>query len=451
MGQTLFKDFPDKRVSIVGMGYVGLTLAVVMADVGFEVEGTEVRDDVLEMLENNTPHFAEMGLENKLKSVRKTKRLTFSKQLKPTHNASVYIITVGTPLDKNGQVCLDMISSAAQEVAEVMDDDSLIILRSTVKIGTARKVITPILEQSGKTFEIAVCPERTLEGAALDELRKNPQIISAENPATLQRASLIFGLLTPTIIKVSRLETGELIKLVDNTYRDVSFAFANEVAKICDTVGVSANEVIQGGKLGYTRTNVAMPGLVGGPCLEKDPHILRESLLGYNVDINITASCRAQNEAQPAETVSFIHKLLLQRGNVPEKPVIVLAGLAFKGKPETDDLRGSMAIPVLKNLKEKFPNAELRGFDPVVKAREIKNLGLNSYDNLVDALDGANLLVIVNNHKVFEQITLEIMFSAMPDRAIIYDYWGNFPPDSNDESGDRCYVSLGNHCFATTS
>lgn len=448
MGLPVFDDFADKKVSIIGMGYVGLTLAVVMADVGFQVEGTEVREDVLDLLEKDNPHFSEMGLGNKLKSVRKAGRLEFGKTLDPNHNSSVFIITVGTPLDKDGNARLDMIKSAASEVAEAMRDGSLVILRSTVKIGTAKNVVYPILEQSGKKFELAVCPERTLEGAALDELRKNPQIIGAESPETLQRTAQIFGHLTPTIIKVSKLETGELIKLIDNTYRDVTFAFANEVAKICDAVGVSANEVIQGGKLGYNRTNVALPGPVGGPCLEKDPHILRESVLDYGVDINITAACRKQNEDQPSETVEFISNLLEEKKGLLETPTIVLAGLAFKGHPETDDLRGTMAIPVFEALKKKFPNGEFRGFDAIVHQKDIEALGLNPYENLEDALIGADLLVIVNNHKVFERITLETIFSSMPDSSIVYDYWNNFPADSQDESGSRCYVTLGNHCYS---
>lgn len=261
-------------VGIVGLGYVGLTLATVLAEVGMKVLGVEKRKDVVDLTNAGKPHFSEAGIDEALSRVVKSGNLVSAQDFNPSAPCDVYIITVGTPLNADGKARLDMIEAASRQVAENMPDGALVILRSTVKIGTARTVVAPILEASGKSFAIAMCPERTLEGKALQELRELPQIVGADSQEVRDRAAAVFRRLTNTVVQVATLETAEIIKLVDNTYRDVQFAFANEVARVCEVYGVNAHEVIASGKLGYKRTNVPLPGLVGGPCLEKDPHIL---------------------------------------------------------------------------------------------------------------------------------------------------------------------------------
>ena len=256
-------------IGIVGLGYVGLTLATVLADVGYSVIGVEKRSHLVDLTNGGIPHFSEAGLSDALRRVTATGRLVATEEFGPDITCGTYIITVGTPLSETGDVRLDMIEAATQQVAGNMPDDALVILRSTVKVETTRKVVAPILARTGKRFHIAMCPERTLEGRALQELRELPQIIGADNPNASDRAAAVFQRITSTIVTVSTPETAEIVKLVDNTFRDVQFAFANEVARLCDAFGVNAHEVISAGKLGYSRTNVALPGLVGGPCLEK--------------------------------------------------------------------------------------------------------------------------------------------------------------------------------------
>ena len=155
------------------------------------------------------------------------------------------------------------------------------------------------MEKSGKKHQIAFCPERTLEGRALIELHELPQVIGADDSDTRWRCQQLFGQMPPTTVAVQTLETAELVKLVDNTYRDLTFGFANEIAKLCSHVGISANEGINAGRLGYPRTKVALPGPVGGPCLEKDPHILVESAKQWGVHLPITPAGRPTNEQQP--------------------------------------------------------------------------------------------------------------------------------------------------------
>jgi UDP-N-acetyl-D-mannosaminuronic acid dehydrogenase len=417
-------SFHDKHVCVIGLGYVGLTLAVAMADTGFQVHGVEIRAEVIEGLKNGEPHFWEPRLREKLERVIKRGKLTFSQALDKSVKASVYIITVGTPLDKNGNARLGMAEDATRQVVSHMEEGALIILRSTVKLGTARNVVKPILEASGKKFDIAFCPERTLEGRALIELHELPQVIGADDANTRWRCQQLFGRMTPTTVAVASLESAELVKLVDNTFRDLSFGFANEIAKLCSRVGISAREVIRAGKLGYPRTSVALPGPVGGPCLEKDPHILAESAKQWGVDMPVTLAGRRTNEEQPAD-IAFIAKSRADGlKGFAKKPKISLLGLAFKGVPATDDLRGTMAMPIYKALEKAFPGAQFKCFDPVVTPAATKEFfGLESFDSLQAAFDGADLVMIMNNHGAFQQMDLGALAHRMNCPGIVYDLW----------------------------
>lgn len=431
----------EELICVIGLGYVGLTLAVSLANVGYKVHGVEVRQDVLNKLSKGEPTFYENGLESELKMALKKGTFSFSPTLKDIpFKPTVFIITVGTPLDANGNIRVDMIENATKEIYSLLSDGDLVILRSTVKISTARNIIVPILDKKNVKYQIAVCPERTLEGSALTELHYLPQIIGSDDFETRERCAILFGRLTPTTIKVSSLETAELIKLVDNTYRDVIFAFGNEVARIADAIGVNAYEVINGGKLGYPRTNVALPGLVGGPCLEKDPHILAQSVKPFGINLDITTSSRKINERQPKEIAEFLKNI--HASSEPRK--IVLAGLTFKGYPETDDTRGSMALKILKELKATFPNAIYYGFDPQLTKQSIEDLGLQYVSSLKDELSDKDLVVIANNHPHFRKLSLPVLFEKAQPSTIVYDCWNNFNSFDIEDFKDR-YISLGNH------
>jgi UDP-N-acetyl-D-mannosaminuronic acid dehydrogenase len=336
-----------------------------------------------------------------------------------------------------------MIENAARQVAASMPDGALVGLRSTVKIGTSRNVVAPILAASGKSFQIMMCPERTIEGRAMEELRHLPQIVGADDAATRERAARLFSRLTATVLSVSSLETAEAIKLADNTYRDLQFAFANEIARLCDAVGISAQEVISTGKLGYARTNIALPGLVGGPCLEKDPHILRQSAKEHGIDLEITAAARLVNERQPAECAAFICAELTRRG-APEDAVAAVLGMAFKGVPETDDLRGSMALKVVEELKRLRPTLRLRLFDPVVSREALATLGFDAeiFDSATDALAGADAAMITNNHPLFATLGFSAVTRNLQPHGFVYDFWNHY---SDVELGERgtSYFAVG--------
>lgn len=421
-------DFPalvkDRSVCVIGLGYVGLTLAVAMADTGFRVHGVEIREDVLNTLKRDKAHFWEPRLNQKLARVRANGNFTFSNELSAEVDATVYIITVGTPLDATGRARVDAIRNAAAEVAGAMKDGALVILRSTVKLGTARNEVTPVLRGSGKKFEIASCPERTLEGKALIELHELPQIVGADDAETRFRCVQLFNIMTPTTVQVSTLETAELVKLVDNTYRDVTFAFANEVAKLCGHSGISAREVIRAGRLAYPRTAVALPGPVGGPCLEKDPHILIESAQNWGVELPITAASRRTNEEQPGEIAGLLKAKTNRLDGFSETPRICVMGLAFKGMPPTDDLRGTMAKPIIDCLRQTYPRGHVVGYDAVAQRDAIEScFGIEVVDTIEAGFEGADIVLIANNHPDLSRMDLAFHAESMNSPGVIYDIW----------------------------
>jgi UDP-N-acetyl-D-mannosaminuronic acid dehydrogenase len=431
----------DRDVCIVGMGYVGLTLAVVMAERNFRVVGVEINPKILDALRNGKPHFHEIGLPARLRRVIESGALEFREDFPVGTNPNVYIISVGTPLGADGQPRIDMVEHVTRQIAEAMAPGSLIVLRSTVVIGTTRNVVLPVLNASGKQFQLAYCPERTIEGKALEELRSLPQIVGGLGIDDARRAATLFQEITPTTLRVSNLETAEVIKLLDNSYRDLFFAFGNEVARLCDAVGIDGVEVIRAANMGYARTNIAAPGFVGGPCLEKDPHILQYSLLPYNFVPKLVATGRQINEELPGQVIESA------LSDLPEEKrksirVVSICGLAFKGRPETDDLRGTPAKILIQAIKDAIPRAEIRGHDFAVSASGVESLGLKPV-SIEQAFEGANLVIIANNNIRYEWLDWKELFARMSDPALVYDVWDALRGVGSEDHGRVIFRRLG--------
>ncbi|MFG1466453.1 nucleotide sugar dehydrogenase [Xanthobacter sp. DSM 24535] len=432
-------DFKDRRVCIIGLGYVGLTLAVAMAEVGFEVYGVEHNPSVVSAIMGGSAHFSEFGLDVRLRAQVATGRLKASQEWPDALSHSVYIITVGTPLSEGKVTNLTSIVAVSQRLREILSDNDLVILRSTVRIGVTRDFVKPVLDKANVKFGLAFCPERTLEGRALLELRSLPQIVGGIDESSVLRASQLFNFLTPTTIRVRDVETAEMIKLINNTQRDLMFAFANEVASMCDATGISALEVIRAGNMGYARASMPVPGPVGGPCLEKDAYILAESVRLRGGEVQLTLMGRSINEALPAQTVKHVAEFL--DGVLVKK--IAIGGLAFKGRPETSDLRGTLAIPLIARLREKYPSAEIFGFDPAITEGDIAALGVSYAGSPEDAFRDANCVIFQNNNANFEHLDLNALSQSMAPGAVIYDLWNQFDPETLKLAHKGRYFGLG--------
>lgn len=431
----------------MGMGYVGLTLSVVLAKNGFKVYGIEVKKEIVENLKGGKPHFHETRLEALLIQQQKLENLKIHESL-PNEEIDVYIISVGTPLKKGSKTPnIQYIMNVAVNVANHMKQDSLIILRSTVPVGTSRNIVLPLLEKqsglkAGKDFSFAFAPERTIEGNAIIELETNPQIIGGFDEKSVSLASDLFRKLTPTVINVSNLEAAEMIKILDNTYRDVRFAYANEVAMICEKLNLDATELINAANTHYPRNNIPAPSPgVGGACLSKDPYILIDFAKKAGYDAKIIEESRRINEYIPIQIVKRIKAKLEEFNKDIKKAKIFIVGFAFKGEPETSDMRDSTTLWFIDELKKYA--SDIYGFDPVIDNELLKHLGIKVCDTMEEGYSNADVILFLNNHKSYLDLDPFEICSKMNKPAIFYDAWRMFEEEMFKNITDICYRSVG--------
>ncbi len=402
------------KVCILGMGFVGLTLGAVLAEHQHEIIGVDTNEAIVEKLRKNKSHFHEEGLDELLE--KNKERISFYKEI--PKKADVYIISVGTPLDSEKKVRMDYIQSAAKMISEHLEGKELIILRSTVKIGTSREIIKPILDKTGKEYYLAFCPERTIEGKAVKELTELPQIIGGINSKSTEKAEEFFRTITKEIIKLDTIEEAEMVKLLNNSYRDLTFAFANEAAIICNNLGVDAGKVIKAANQKYARSNIPMPGFVGGLCLTKDSHILAQSAIDYPLKMKLVELSRKVNEQLPLEISKRVRKM------ISKDNIIFFSGLAFKGRPETDDTRNSPSIDLIDDLK-KNGFTKIYCHDFAVKSEEIEKLELAAI-TFEEGLKKANCIIIGNNNTKYSTPEIQKLVDSIEFKKIIFDPWRNF-------------------------
>lgn len=440
-------DVDTNKVCIIGMGYVGLTLAGTLGEVSVEVIGIDRNEAIIATLNSGRCHLHEVGLQPLIARLIAAGRLRFSTDVRVARDCSIFIIAVGTPVVAGGGVDLTALTDAITAVAEVMPPDSLVVLRSTVQVGATDGLVNDILRASGKPFELAFCPERTIEGQALAELRRLPQIIGGLTDCAVMRASQLFSLLTPAIVKVSSAATAEVIKLVDNTSRDIGFSVANEIAMFCDRMSIDAVEVIRQGAQGYERVSLPLPGPVGGPCLSKDPLIFVQSMVPSGRTPVLAATARAVNKSVPAHVAEEVSRWASWSASSSASALrVVLLGMAFKGRPETDDLRGTTTLDVQAALAEQIPRVRFVAWDPVVKPEAIRATGIAPAESMEAAFDQADIVVIANNHPIWSRIDLPQLASRMTNPGLVYDLWNNFERRTLSLPAGITYVSLGRHC-----
>jgi nucleotide sugar dehydrogenase len=415
-------------VVIIGLGYVGLTLAAHLLESGCKVFGVEIRDEILQALKNGDSPFHEPGLKEIIRNGIENELFFVTAEVPFLSERCTFIITVGTPLGKNFLPDMTPISRVANQVKEKIKDGDLVILRSTVQLGTTEEIVLPILQESGNDFFLSFCPERTIEGKALEELKYLPQIVGGISDESTEAACSFFKRYTEEVVSVSSAETAEMIKLVDNMQRDAQFAIANEVAVISTIRGVRAREVIQMGKIRYPRTNLPMPGPVGGPCLEKDSWILANSLPKNLAKNSLALAARNLNLGVVEFGIDAIQDFVRTRSIA--KPRISVLGLAFKGIPETDDLRGAPSIRFIHSLLDRFPEAVIEVWDPVITAYDLVDERITFGEGLYESCAEADAVVLMNNHPIFDDMNLNELGIRTKQNCLLYDFWDRFEKDT---------------------
>lgn len=415
----------DKRITVgvIGLGFVGLTLGIAAASKGIDVYGVEVNEHIKDCLKKKKAHFYEPGLDSLIMRC-SDKTFHVVEKFPSDVKFDAFIITVGTPL-KNGEKepNFEYIKSALQSsIKDVYDGSQLIILRSTVSVGTTRNIVIPLLsEMSGvdrKDVLAAMCPERTLEGKAVKELTHLPQVISGNNDESLEIAQQIFRKMTPTVVVAKSLEEAELIKLYCNTYRDMTFALGNAFCMAAQEFGVDGISAINHANYGYDRSNIAKPGFVAGPCLEKDAYILINNMPECDSK-NFILSARRFNESMEDIVVNWVRE---KTGEKEENKTIAVSGMAFKGEPETSDLRGSSSVYIARKLKALGYTLRLHDFVAIRSEMEALELG-SVHETIEDACKGASILLVLNNHKKYGSVMYNENFSYANKGLSILDSW----------------------------
>lgn len=444
---TAEREAGDDSVCVLGLGYVGLTLATVLSDVGFQVTGVDRDEKLIRDVRVGKPHFHEKGLEEMLRAIARGPRPPAYLTSLAGPCATAYVITVGTPILRPSlEPNLDYVRSATGEVARVLRKGDLVILRSTVPVGTTRKVVLPQLEdtsglRAGRDFDLAFAPERTVEGRALRELRELPQIVGGLNEASAERVARLFRRSTQTIIDVGSIESAEMLKIMDNTYRDVMFSYANQMALLCEALDLDLVPLVRAANQGYNRNRIPVPSPgVGGACLSKDPYILASVCRHANVDGSLFLTGRRINEFMPIHACNRVEKELGNCGKSMKGAEVLVLGFAFKGKPETSDMRDSPTIDLVRTLHER--GARVRGHDPLVPRAEMEALGV-TVCGLQEGFKGVDAVIIMLDHPEYEEMELVRLLDQVRKPAVVIDGWHLFNADDLQQVAGITYRCIG--------
>jgi len=368
---------------VVGTGYVGLPLAIMLARAGYEVVGVDIEENVVKAINTGILHLAEEDIKRIFKEPAVRKNLHAQNTPCP---ADVFIISVPTPVDERKRVAdLTQVTKAVESVVPCLRSGNLVIVESTVPPLTCRNIVTPILEKSGlkvnKDIFVSHCPERILPGAVFDEIVNNDRIIGGMNTKAAKMSQEIYASFVKGKLYLTDDVTAELAKLMENTFRDVNIALANEFAAVAEGLGVDILEAIRLANK-HPRVKILKPGIgAGGHCIPVDPWFIKEV---DPINSRLIHTARLINDEVPVKVASKIRKALKDIKN----PIIITLGLTYK--PDTYDTRNSPAQKIVELLQK--DGYAIKAYDPMVTGRR--------YNSISAIAKGADALVILVEHKV---------------------------------------------------
>lgn len=409
----------SKKICIMGLGYIGMPTAAMFASNGFDIVGVDVNELVVNQLNKGEIIIEEPYLGDLVKQVVSERRLKAS--TKP-EEADVFIIAVPTPIREDKTADMSYVESATRMIVPYLKKNDMVILESTSPPGTVEKLMLPILAESGLDLHedlfIAHSPERVIPGKILIELVENNRIVGGINEASSMKVKKLYKSFVKGEIFLTDATTAEMCKLMENTFRDVNISLANELAIICEKMGINAWDVIEFANK-HPRVNIHQPGPgVGGHCLAVDPWFIVEK---YPEDAKIIRLARETNDFMPMHVFSRMKELL---GTLKGKKITIL-GITYK--PDIDDLRESPVLHLV-GLLDEIEGIELKLVDPYVA----------DYKNLVkdgsQAIDEADLVVLGVNHSEFK----EMDFSAM--KGLFLDTRNFLTNDQRESLGSRYYL-----------
>lgn len=424
------------KILVVGLGYVGTTLLAAINSKfrNIDLIGLDKSEKLIETFKKNIFPTYEKDLE-KYFSLNNFNNLEFKTSLDNDYKFDYIIICVGTPIDNKKKIINTMLFKSLESIKKNMNKKTVLIIRSSVKVGTTDIIKKKIFKN--QKINLAYCPERTVEGNAVKEIFRLPQYIGTQDQYTKNKTNTFFSKLTKTKINFKSFKEPEFLKLLDNYYRDTKFGFANEVAILCEKLGLNAKKLIQSANFKFSRNNIPLPGPVGGPCLSKDPYILISSLNDKKTKIY----SREVNEKFVEIFSNKICKSIGKQDNKIKK--VLLIGITFKGKPDTNDYRNSTALNIIKKIKKKFRNIEIFVYDKFVSNDDIKNLLCHPVNNLEKEMKNFKIIIIHGNNNYIKKLNMIKLSSKMKVNTEIFDIWNNYDALKEKISNKVIYKGLG--------
>jgi UDP-N-acetyl-D-mannosaminuronic acid dehydrogenase len=434
--ESLDRALNDKTtgIAVVGFGYIGTVIGAVLADRGWPVTGIDVRPGIVDEINAGTTSVREPDLDALVASTVAAGRLTATTDFSAVADNDVVIVTVGTPLGPDFEPIVDDIESAAKNVAAHLRPGHLIVLKSTVPPETTETLVRPILESSGlvagRDFGLAFCPERLAEGHAIRDFTSIPVVVGGIDERSARAAATLWErALGVDAVVVQDARTAEMTKLADNLWIDLNVALANELAMICDRLGMDALQVIDAAntlpKVNYN-VNILMPSMgVGGYCLTKDPWFVQHLGEGLGLSLATPRTSRTVNDTMPAYTFGLVQRLLSDQGKaLPDAKVAVL-GIAFKNN--TGDCR----LTPTKHTVALFEQSgcRLTVHDPWVTPSEALTVTrVPLTPDMEAAVEDADAVVFLTGHRQFHEFPLARLAELTAESCILLDGRNSFVP-----------------------
>jgi UDP-N-acetyl-D-mannosaminuronic acid dehydrogenase len=393
-------------ICVLGLGYVGLPTASLLADAGYHVLGVDIDDQLVAMLEDGKTRLKEAALATLVAKVVKGGNLVPAKKPDLAH---AFIICVPTTVTASKAADLKAVEQAASDIVPLLRYGNLVILESTSPVGTTRDLVGRVLRESGLEpggdFDLCYCPERALIGNTRDEISDNHRVIGGVTPRSAVRAQRLYERISRGQITLTDDRTAELCKLMENTYRDVNIAMANVFARIAEDAAIDVWEAIEHANL-HSRVHIHKPGPgVGGHCIPVDPWYLAE---GFPHHTELLRQSRLINDTQSARLL----ELLWATGKLKKGDTLAVLGAAYK--KDMDDPRGSPAAlfaTAARNL-----GLDVSVHDPLVKAGDYQGLVVSN--DLPECLHDASAAVLLCEHSVYRSLSAEFFWKHLGGRLI---------------------------------
>lgn len=411
------------KINIIGVGYIGLPTAAILASSGFKVLGVDINKDYIDSLNNKSFHTKEKNLINLIHEGMDKENLKFNALV---DKADVFIICTPTPLKEDKTPDLSFLLKGIESILPFIEKGNLIIIESTIPPGTINNVIKPIVENLGFTIGLdmflAYCPERVIPNNIIYELINNPRVIGGTTERCSEKAEEIYKSFVKGQIYTDIPEVIELVKLVENSYRDVNISFSNEIALISNRLEIDPYRVIELANK-HPRVNILKPGIgVGGHCLPIDSYFIIDK---FEDETKMISMARIVNDSMPLIIFEKIKSLLKDC----ENPTIAVWGASYKGN--SDDIRNSPAMDIINLLKSQ--NYNVKVWDPrVTSYKKVQPLS---------SLEKADLLLILVDHEEIIQFNYNDVLDLMK-KPIIFD--GINIIDSTKLSKEILLYKLGN-------